>query len=146
MPFRKSAALAPICVLAAVASAAINIVPTFDPVGPGLTENPNVDGAAVVNFDEATFTTSVALVAIGLKKDVNYGVRIDSNDGGQANVQAFTARTFLGIGIYNTSFAGDGTFGTVIDIFKWDGDPDPFNFFEISPTEERARGFGSNVN
>jgi hypothetical protein len=144
MPFAKSAALVSVCAVAA-ASGAINVVPTFDPCGPGMTENPNVDGYAIVNFDPNTFESTAAMLLMGLKRNTSYGVKVDSNGSGSAVGQAFTAQTFLGIGIYATVIPGDATFGTVIDVFRWDG-LGGFDLSEVTPTEERARGFGSNVN
>lgn len=141
-------ALAAVCALASVSSAAIiiNPVTNFDPVGPGLTENPHVAGTGLVMFDDLTFQSTATFVLLRLKANTTYGVKIDSTGAGQANVNAFTAQTFLGIGIYATNFPGDATFGTVVDVFRWDGNANPFAVFEVTPGEERARGFGSNVN
>jgi hypothetical protein len=145
MKWTKPAALLTVCALASSASAVVSIVPSFAPVGPGVTLNPNVGGTGILNFDTSTFETTVAIVVFGLQRNEDYGVRVDSDGSGSAIAQAFTARTFLGLGAYATVIPGDATHASVIDIFKWDGDPDPFNIWEISASEERARGFGNRL-
>lgn len=131
-----------VAALTTAAPAAVNVVESFSPVGPGLVENPRVNGSAVINFDEATFQTTVVMFVVRLRPGVTYGVKVDSAGAGFAVAEAFTAQTFLGIGLYSATFPGDASIATVIDVFKWDGDPDPFSIFEVTPDEERARGFG----
>lgn len=145
MSFTRSLALVSACACATAASAIVNVVPTFDPVGPGLTENPNVDGMAIVNFNDATFESSVTMLAVGLVRNTNYGVNVDALGAQSFFPVAFTARTFLGIGLFNTVILGDATQNLKIQIYRWDGDPDPSALEVVTPDEQRAEGFGSNI-
>lgn len=139
--FRKLAFVLGVCAVVGVASAAVFKVSitTFLPVGPGEVENPNADGLCRLTFNDQTFETKVHLLMHGLKPNTTYGVLVDSLGAGASDPLAFTTNP-QGRGSYHSSIAGDATQGVFVVIYIWDGNPDPFSIFEVTPEEERAAG------
>ena len=129
--------IAALSTLAAAATANPNTILRyvfFSPAGAlGATENPDVDGVAMVRYSATSGFTSVRVLIRGLQGQSTYGVLV--------------GESFVEVNAIQTNPAGNGNYFTEfpsqvfpaepeIQIFKYDGDPN--SIFDVTNDELRA--------
>lgn len=113
----------------------------FSPEGPGVCDNPRVDGMAVVKYNLLFAGSDVHLHVKKLEPNTTYGVALQATGAATpdfSNPEAFTTNA-RGEGTFETTLPGfDLGFDPVIYIYIWDGNTDPDSILEITESEERA--------
>jgi len=108
----------------------------LDPAGPGVTENPDVDGGAILRYRANDGDTEIFGHAKNLLPNTTYGVKIE---GGAeiSSPQAFTTNC-AGNGHFRLTVPGDATASPRMLIYIWDGNTDPDSILDVTATEVRA--------
>jgi len=154
MSLSRLVGVAAVVACAGMALATVTKIKAFSPAGAGTALNPNVDGMAI--FREGTDPVNGTGMRLHLHMEaleayMTYGVAIyltgdNPEDGADfSNALAFT-----------TNASGNGTFewflpaidnaslgaAPRIQVYIWDGDPNPDSVAFVTPTELRADGTG----
>jgi hypothetical protein len=130
-------------------AADITVFYPFAAQGPGLVENPNVRGTALLVTDDVLGVTHTIMTVSGLQPNTTYGVRIGNVDTGTSSPQAFTTGSF-GRGSLSLDIPGFITLdmNPEYTIYRWDGqfddpnspEPDFDLIWDVTGDEIRASG------
>ena len=128
-----------------VAFAAAVKIKAFTPAGPGLIDNPDCDGMAILNYHPGNNATELQVAVTDFLPDTLYGLKLEAGGicGGFSNPEAFMTNV-NGNGHYHHSAPYDCTEAPVITIYIWDGEIG--SEWDVTVGEIRAVGPPSSTN
>jgi hypothetical protein len=137
---KKSAVVMSVCACFIAAMGAGLKYTSFTAEGPGITENPQVDGVAKVKYQANREENDFHLTISDLQPGTTYGVLVENLDTGTgfADGAAFTTNP-QGHGTFQATFGGGdvtATSNVQVIIFLYDGDFD--TLMTVTPLEIRA--------
>lgn len=112
-------------------------IKAFIPEGPGITENNDGDGLAILNFKQNRNETQFEIAITDFLPNTVYGVKLDSDLGGFSSPTAITTNS-CGSGRFDFKLPFDRTSNPIVYIYRWDGDTDTVD--DVSDDEIRASG------